>query len=403
VVGAAGGGVSAERIRIGVIGLGAIAQIHHLENLLRLSDRYELTHLCDLSPGLVDSFARRLGVRRASTDWRELCADPAVDAVVILTSGSHGPIVLEALERRKHVFTEKPLCYTLREADEIIAAANGLSVRVGYMKLHDAVFASASRLAVRDPRLVRVDVKVCLEPEMRAHANVVSFDDIPAEERERASFAREEVLREALGDGHASLQWVYREVCLESLIHYLPVLRGLFGSLPEEMLYACAWPFEDAPGGDGSAAERDGLSLLSVSRLSDRCIVELLWEWLPDLPEYTESISIDGPAERVLLEFPQPFLRDGRGVARLQTGDSQVRREERWQGGHESAFLTEMNSFHEAIRDGAGSEAELSGARADILFLQRVVARLALENGLSVGGEVGLQVGGPAAAAGPRS
>ena len=391
-----------ERVRIGVIGLGAIAQIHHLENLLRLSDRYELTHLCDLSPALVDAFARRLGVRRASTDWQALCADPAVDAVVILTSGSHGPIVLEALERRKHVFTEKPLCYTLREADEIIAAANGLSVRVGYMKLHDAVFESANQLVVRDPRLVRVDVKVCLEPDMRAHANVVSFGDIAAEQREQARVAREEILREALGDAQAGLQWIYREVCLESLIHYLPVLRGLFGTLPEEMLYACAWPLEDAPG-SGPVAERDGVSLLCGSRLSDRCVLELLWEWLPDLPEYTESITIDAPAERVVLEFPQPFLRDGRGVARLLSGDKHVRREEWWRGGHESAFLTEMNSFYAAIRDGAGSETELSGARADILFLQRVVAQLALENGFSVGGEVGLQVRAPATEIRPRS
>jgi predicted dehydrogenase len=343
-----------------------------------------------------------LGVRRASTDWRELCADREVDAVVILTSGSHGPIVLEALARGKHVFTEKPLCYTLREADEIIAAANGLSVRVGYMKLHDAVFASANRLVVRDPRLVRVDVKVCLEPDMRAHAHVVSFDDIPAEQREQAKVVREEVLREALGDVQANLQWIYREVCLESLIHYLPVLRGLFGSLPEEVLYACAWPLDDAPSG-ATVTERDGVSLLCGSRLSDRCVLELLWEWLPDLPEYTESISIDAPAERIVLEFPQPFLRDGRGVTRLQTGDARVRREERWRGGHESAFLAEMSSFSDAIRDGAGSEAELSGARADILFLQRVVARLALENGLSVGGEVGMQVGGQATEVRPRS
>jgi predicted dehydrogenase len=170
-------------------------------------------------------------------------------------------------------------------------------------------------------------------------------------------------------------------------------LRGLLGSLPHDILYAIAWPIEDAPRAGVASDSRDGASLLCGCRLNDRCVVEFLWEWLPDLPEYTETIAIDGPDARLVLEFPQPFLRDGRGLVTLYTSDKQVRREERLREGFGSAFVAEMTSFHESIRAGTDSGVELSGALDDIRFLQRLVARIAHDNGLLVGGEVGVEAG----------
>lgn len=102
------GGSRMKRLRVGVIGLGAIAQIHHLSNLEQLSDRFEIGHVCDLSPQLVEAIGERYGVRRRSFDWREACSDPDLDAVVLLNSGSHGPQARMALENGLHVFAEKP-------------------------------------------------------------------------------------------------------------------------------------------------------------------------------------------------------------------------------------------------------------------------------------------------------
>ena len=38
---------------------------------------------------------------------------------MVFTADSHGKVIVDALNAGKHVFTEKPMCYTLREADEI--------------------------------------------------------------------------------------------------------------------------------------------------------------------------------------------------------------------------------------------------------------------------------------------
>jgi UDP-N-acetyl-2-amino-2-deoxyglucuronate dehydrogenase len=61
---------------------------------------------------------------RAYRDYRELVADPAVDAVIVTTPPFlHHPVALAALEAGRHVLCEKPLTISLREADELIDAA----------------------------------------------------------------------------------------------------------------------------------------------------------------------------------------------------------------------------------------------------------------------------------------
>ena len=59
-----------------------------------------------------------------SPDWQSAIDDPDIDAVVIATPAStHYALAKAALEANKHVFTEKPLAMSLREADELVALA----------------------------------------------------------------------------------------------------------------------------------------------------------------------------------------------------------------------------------------------------------------------------------------
>ncbi len=102
------------RISLGVVGLGSIAQIQHLPNLARLEDLFRVTAVADISPGLNRAIADRLpGEVFTSTDWREVCNHPDVEAVLLLTSGAHEQVTEGALRAGKHVFAEKPLCLTV--------------------------------------------------------------------------------------------------------------------------------------------------------------------------------------------------------------------------------------------------------------------------------------------------
>jgi predicted dehydrogenase len=68
--------------------------------------------------------AERHGIPRTTTDWRELAADPDVDAAVIATPNAlHAEQAVAFLEAGKHVLVEKPMARTLAEADAMVAAA----------------------------------------------------------------------------------------------------------------------------------------------------------------------------------------------------------------------------------------------------------------------------------------
>ena len=75
--------------------------------------------------------AGELGVR-AFASLEELVSEPAVEAVDVVTSGSHRDTAVIAAEAGKHVMVENPFSVTVREADDMIAAAERSGVNLMY-------------------------------------------------------------------------------------------------------------------------------------------------------------------------------------------------------------------------------------------------------------------------------
>ena len=113
-------------VRIGIIGAGAVSDYHHIPGI-RLDNRCELAGICDASPDLVEKRRKEWGCERVTTDYRELCSDPNIDAVVIATpNDTHVPISVAAAQNGKHIMCEKPL------------GLNGGEVRTMYHAARDA-------------------------------------------------------------------------------------------------------------------------------------------------------------------------------------------------------------------------------------------------------------------------
>ena len=153
------------RVRLGIIGLGAVAQAVHLPLLSRHRDRFEVTAVCDLSAELAAVVTERFGLGAAERcrTAEELLDGGRVDAVLVLSSGSHGEVAGAALARGLAVFCEKPLAYTLAEADELarLSERTGAPLLLGYMKLYDpAVRRAARELAAAGSSLRSVEVTV---------------------------------------------------------------------------------------------------------------------------------------------------------------------------------------------------------------------------------------------------
>lgn len=378
------------RLRIGVVGLGAIAQIHHLPALELLSEDFELCHVCDFSAQAAENLGKRYGAARCSTDWRAVCSDPCLDAVLLLHSGSHGPQARMALEHGHHVLAEKPLCYTIREADELdtLARRAGLVLQVGYMKSHEAVMQEA-RAAVQslgELRLVRHAVLHPSETAQQEHLRLRRYADADPTLLEEARGHDRSLVREAIGEAPPGLSWLYEQLALGSIVHYLAVFRSLFGSLPERIDAAHAWPFDvhTAPAGWGPD---DQLPTLGIYASFDNgCRVALEWSWLQRYPEYTETIEVLSADGGVRVSLPPPYLHHRSAtltVDRLESGRPSRRVVE---GGYDVAFTRELRHFHHAIMTRAVS-LDAGYARADAIWCQRMTAAVAARFGVSLDAE----------------
>ncbi len=110
------------KLRVGFIGAGRIADLHAMG--YRDAPEAELYAVCDRDAAWAARRAKEWGAKRHLTDYRDLLADPKVDAVEILTPHDlHEEMAVAALAAGKHVSLQKPMARTLAEADAIAAAA----------------------------------------------------------------------------------------------------------------------------------------------------------------------------------------------------------------------------------------------------------------------------------------
>jgi predicted dehydrogenase len=236
---------SAGRLRVGIVGCGEAAQIMHLPGLRFLSDLFQVTAVCDISRTVAERVGREWDVPVRLVDHAAAVALDEVDAVLVATPDAyHCDVALAAIAAGKHVLVEKPLCMTLREADEIAAAQEraGVVVQVGYMRRYAPAFLEAVRAVAElgEIRLAHVQHvlglnRLVVEPTSR----VIAADDIPDAALEEGRELRTSLLAEATGNAPPQIQEAYA-LLLSLASHDLSAMRELLGR-PEKALYAATW------------------------------------------------------------------------------------------------------------------------------------------------------------------
>lgn len=112
-----------ERVKVGVIGCGAIAQIVHLPILARMED-VEIVAICDSDRTKVEALAERYNIPRYYTDHAKLLTLEEMEGVHICTPNHlHAPQTIDALSAGKHVMVEKPIARTYAESKEMVDEA----------------------------------------------------------------------------------------------------------------------------------------------------------------------------------------------------------------------------------------------------------------------------------------
>ncbi|HKQ57114.1 MAG TPA: Gfo/Idh/MocA family oxidoreductase [Candidatus Eisenbacteria bacterium] len=112
-----------KNLRVGLVGVGAAAQISHIPALLK-SEGVELVALCDRDPEKAARVAAKFSIPHYAARIDGLLADDSIDAIDICTPNFlHAPMATAALEAGKHVLCERPLARSAAEASEMVKAA----------------------------------------------------------------------------------------------------------------------------------------------------------------------------------------------------------------------------------------------------------------------------------------
>jgi len=136
--------MSRDKIRIGFVGVGQIAQ-SHLRNYGEI-DGAEIVALSDIDEGLLARISGEFGVEDTYTDFRELLARDDIDAVdVCLHNNLHMPVTVAALEAGKDVYCEKPMAGSYCDAETMLSVSRKTGKRLSIQL--NTVFAPSTRVS----------------------------------------------------------------------------------------------------------------------------------------------------------------------------------------------------------------------------------------------------------------
>ena len=141
-------------VKIGLIGCGRIVQIAHLQALSAVQDA-RVVALAEPDEGRLREASGRVPGAAQFTDYRQLLAQADIDAVVVtLPPELHAEAAVAAFEAGRHVYLEKPIATSLRDAQRVVTAwkRSGRVGMIGFNYRYHPLYLAA-RTYVRDGRL----------------------------------------------------------------------------------------------------------------------------------------------------------------------------------------------------------------------------------------------------------
>ncbi len=136
-----------EKIRLGFIGVGQQGE-RHVQGYQSIPEA-ELVAVCDAREERARYIAKQYNVPNIYTDYRDLLARDDIDAVdIVLHNRLHKPVTLDAFQAGKHVYIEKPMSWTYRDAKAMYDAAQaaGKKLHVQLAQIYTPATRAAKRL-----------------------------------------------------------------------------------------------------------------------------------------------------------------------------------------------------------------------------------------------------------------
>ncbi len=360
-------GRQVRRVRVGVIGCGLIAQVMHLYHLHLMRDRFEVVALCDISSDLVHAVGSHYHIPRVYTEFESMLAEERLDAVMVLTGGSHRPPTVAAAAAGLHVFVEKPLCLAPWEGEEMIEAARdaGVVLMVGYQKRYDPAYERMlEEIADLGPPLLAGSVTL-ESPVEDTYMHYPLYKAKAASSKLARALKREDdaLVASALPEADDATRLFYRAILLDSMVHEINALKGALGGPPKI---------------DFSRIRADGQGVVVAMTFPGHVDGVSTWTNLPGLARYKQEISLYFSEIRFRLCFGSPFLRNYPVTLKIEAGDSGRSTSERVvTASYETAFARELDHFYRCVTDGVPCRTDGSDGLEDVRLLQEIALRAA--------------------------
>jgi predicted dehydrogenase len=121
------------KLRMGIIGVGGIAQNRHIPTFLKMDEKVTITAISDVNEETAKMVGQKFGINNVYAHYADMFEH--VDAVTICTPNKfHAEITIAALEAGLHVFCEKPMAMRPDECEAMVIAAekSGKQLAIAY-------------------------------------------------------------------------------------------------------------------------------------------------------------------------------------------------------------------------------------------------------------------------------
>lgn len=297
------------RVRVGVIGLGKIAQLKHLHFLFE-SKKFDVVAISDLSSSLLDLVGEKYGISNRFADYESMLK-LQLDVVMVLTH-DHEKQIVDILNSRKHVFVEKPLCWTFQEATRIQEAEinSGKKVIIGYMKRFMPIYQELKEKLNNSNNLKLIKIHTFASGAKNLPESHIVFKDKSLKVKENPLL--DSIISRVMEENKFSIEDAYNyKMLLELGIHNLNLIVSLLGE-PVKIEYQDFWTTravnKDSWGKENVQSHKMFLCILEFPN-NLKCVWEM-GAFFDGKLDWDDSITIHEFEEETTIKFPNPFIRD---------------------------------------------------------------------------------------------
>ena len=150
-----------KQIKIGIIGIGRMGQIH-LDNLMQKFSEVEVVAISDINEE-ARQWAEKYTISKFYFDYQDLISDQEVNTVVICSpTNQHAENIIAAAQAGKNIFCEKPMDLSIQTAMRVLQIVEkaGVKFMLGFNRRFDPNFMKIKGLIeegkVGDPQIVKI-------------------------------------------------------------------------------------------------------------------------------------------------------------------------------------------------------------------------------------------------------